>query len=226
MGRFNKIVETLESDEANLLNIYRLSSSFGKKIGETVKHFIDEYLISQIDYYLIDYKNSNQKFFELAEYITGLKPENMYQEIAYERMLDTVSESAKNRKQVEVNLKLNMLKFEWICISTLLAIILFCIFYSNNGQGVMVITSTLMSTAAIILFLILRDLDNLIWKETYWIWDNLSQLFIEMDLLPYYPKGVLKSGKAKLKHGQKVRVAIYPNPYPNFAGKIIKELEI
>jgi hypothetical protein len=226
IGRFNKIVEALKADEAHLLNLYRLSGCFDQKIKEKIKKLIDEYLIAQIDYYLIDYKYSNKKFFELADFITGIKPKNSHQEIVYEKMLDATSELALNRKQVEVNLSLSMVPFEWVCVLTLLAIILFCIFYSNNGQTVMVVTSVLMSTAAVILALILRDLDNLIWKESYWIWENLNQLFEEMNLLPYYPKGVLVSGRAKISRGQKVRVAIYPNPYPNFEGKIIKEFEV
>jgi len=70
-------------------------------------------------------------------------------------------------------------------------------------------------------------------RSRSWEWEKReessqsnAQLFEEMNLLPYYPKGVLVSGRAKISRGQKVRVAIYPNPYPNFEGKIIKEFEV
>lgn len=84
------------------------------------------------------------------------------------------------------------------------------------------ILTILLSTSSFIFILILRDLDGLFWKEQDWIWEPLNQLFSELDLIPYYPVDVIKQKRAKLEKGLKIRVAYYPNPYPDQSGKKTK----
>ncbi len=141
-------------------------------------------------------------------------------------MVRILIETTKNRKQVEALVRRSMLRFEWAILLTLLAVILFCLFSLNNGTAVSIITTTLLSSAAITLVFVLKDLDSLRWKEEYGIWDPLGDLFLELDLLPYYPKTVLDTGRTRLKKGQKVRIAEYPNPYPDITGKKIKIIEV
>lgn len=225
-GRFNQICQILRTNDAIILFIYQMSGQFGEKIKKDIQILLDNYLIDQLDYYLFDFKKSHQSFMKLFQYLDKLVIKNEKQKKSYESMVDSLSDSLKNRKTVEALLQQPMFKFEWISILTLLAIILFCIFYINTGSVLSIISSVLLSTSAIILVFVLKDLDNLSWKEQQWIWEPIEDLFCELGLLPYYPIDVLKSKRAKVKKGEKIRVAIYPNPYPDMTRKKIEILEV
>ena len=83
------------------------------------------------------------------------------------------------------------------------------------------VISVLVSTASVMLLLVIRELDSLRWKEHGWIWEPLEDLFSDLDLLPYYPAEVISEGRAVPKKEAKVRIAYYPKQYPDFTGKKI-----
>lgn len=58
------------------------------------------------------------------------------------------------------------------------------------------------------------------------IWEPLHNLFKYLDLLPYYPEEVIRSGRINLPKGEKVRLVQYPDPYPDMSNKAIKEVEV
>ncbi len=225
-SRFNKITTALELNRAVYLNLYQFSGILGSKTQKEVQKLIDNLLIDTLDYFLVDYKHSSKSFLKLFKYVINLKPEAKNEQSAHLSMVKILIETTKSRKQVEALVRRSMLKFEWVILFTLLTIILFCLFSLNNGTLISTITTTLLSTAAITLVFVLRDLDNLRWKEEYGIWDPIGDLFRELDLLPYYPKTVLDIGRIRLKKGQKVRIAEYPNPYPDMTGKKVKTVEV
>jgi hypothetical protein len=75
-------------------------------------------------------------------------------------------------------------------------------------------------------------LDNLAWQEQNWIWKPLTNLFIELDLFPYFPIDVLNSGRLSLKEikkwdkVKKIRVAHYPLSYPDMTGKKVEIIKL
>ena len=71
---------------------------------------------------------------------------------------------------------------------------------------------------------LLYDIDNLQWKEDKLIWIPLTQLFKDMNSSPYFPKKVYQRINLKLEK-EKIRLATYPNKYPDFSGKKIEEIK-
>jgi len=140
-------------------------------------------------------------------------------------MVDLLTGSIRERKRVETLIQEPMIGFEWVSIITLFLVILFCIFYLNTGDAISIAISILLSTAAVILMFVLRDLNDLSWKERCWVWQPLETLFRELNLLPYYPKSALDLGRVKPEKGQKIRIAEYPNPYPDMIGKTVRIVE-
>jgi hypothetical protein len=52
----------------------------------------------------------------------------------------------------------------------------------------------------------------------------LHRLFQNLGLLPYYPRVVVTERRAKVNG--RVRLADYPNPYPDISGKVVSIEEI
>jgi len=217
--------EILKSDEANWLSLYELSGIFGKEIQNKVRELLDRYLIDQIDYYLKDFKYSADSFMAVYRYITGLELKTEKESLVYQNLLSVLSDSAINRKKVETFVQDKMLNMEWIIILILLVIQLFFIFYFNTGSLISILLSAVLATAAVALVLVLRDMDNLKRKEEVWIWEPLSNLFHALELMPYYPISVIKGKRAKIKKGEKIRVANYKDVYPDMTNKKVEEME-
>lgn len=224
-SNLNQVNEILKSDEAILSSIYEASIVFGKEVKDSIRSLLDKYLIDQIDYYLEDFKYSDKSFRKLYGYIVSLDPKNAQQNLVYSNMLFALSNSSINRKKVETFVQNKILNFEWMVVLILLILELFFIFYFNSGNLISVILSTFLSTSAIALVLILRDFDSLKRNENKWIWEPLSNLFHSLGLVPYYPSEAIKENRAKIRKGERIRLAEYPDVYPDMTNKKVKEIE-
>ena len=225
-GRLTKINETLKQHEGNLLFIYQLTDLFGEQSKKEVQELIDLYLIDQLDYYLYDFKYSNKSFFKLFTYLIKLEAKNPTQEISYASIQSAIADCSKDRKIVEslVNERLSIL--EWFSIVSLLSLIIFIVFYMNTGGLVEIVITVVLSSSVIALTFVLKQLNNLSWKEDSWIWEPMQILFKELDLIPYLPDGVVKKHRARIAVGEKIRIAHYKNTYPDMTEKTIEIIEI
>lgn len=223
-SRLTSIRERLRNGDALILSIYNLSKIFGKKISDKCRKIIDDDLIIQIDYELVDYDKSTSKFLELYTFISKIKAKVKSQSFAKDHMLYNIDDYMKNRKEITYRVRDKMYSFEWISLITLCGIILFCLFYVNNGSIISIITIPLLSTCLVLLLFVLKELNNLSWQEKEWVWFPLADLFKELGLLPYFPEDIFLSGMIKpkeLKHIKKYRYAHYPNT-PSPKGKVVK----
>jgi hypothetical protein len=224
--RLQEIRTVLRRDDALYIDMYKLSSLFGKETQKKMQKHIDDFLTRGIDYRLVDYCMANKEFLKLHDFIINLKPKTALQSTAYGKLLDLAKQANEQRREVEYLVRNSMLSFKWITLMGLLAVILFSIFYTNDGSLPSIIITVLLSTASILFLLLIRDLDSLMWKEQMWIWEPLNQLFEELDLLPYYAEPIIAKGRVKFKKGYKIRVAYYPHPYPDMRGKTVKTVII
>jgi len=224
--RLDELRSTMRKDDANYVALYKLSSVFGEKIQAKLQKLIDDYFMATIDYSLNDYHKSAPAFLKLYDFILSLKPKTAEQKEAYDKLLGILNSANESRKYTEFLVKNTMFGFKWLTLVGLLAVILFSVFYINNGSIPSIIITVLLATASVMLLLLIRDLDSLYWKEQKWMWDPLQQVFTEMDLLPYYADDIIKTGRVKLEKGAKVRIAHYPHPYPDISGKTVKTVVI
>lgn len=220
-SRFNSIRMSLRKNDALLLSIYKLSISFGAEAQNKCRILIDDFLINSIDYELIDYDKSVNKFNELFNFFLEVEPKAESQKIIYNNIISALKESVNNEKELIHWLNEKMLSFEWGSLLILVFVILASLFIINDNSFISVLITVLLGTSLILFLLILRNLDNLRWKEDSWIWIPLTELFIELELIPYIPKGVVNRG-IRLKKGVTYRIVEYPNPYPDFSDKTIK----
>jgi hypothetical protein len=221
-SRLGSIRTVLRKDDASLLNIYKLSAGFGPEIQNKCRTMIEDFLISSIDYKLVDYEKSLAKFYGLFDLFLAIEPKKKLQENIHDNIISELKESTNNKKELAHWLNEEMLGFEWGSILILGLVILISLFVINNNSIISIVTTILLASSLSLLLLILKEMDNLTWKEDFWIWGPLTQLFIELDLIPYIPKDVIKSRGYELKKGLTYRVVDCPNPYPDFSDKKIE----
>lgn len=218
-ARLNELRSILRADDSMHISVYKMSSVFGRDVQKKVQNLIDNYIVKTIDYRLEDYHMAEKEFLALYDYIVGLKPKNPRQTEVYASMLECVNKSNENRNSIGYRVRNRLEKYEWFSLVGLLTSIVFIVFYINDGSLSFIIISVLVSTASVMLLLLIRELDNLRWKEQKWIWEPLEDVFSDLDLLPYYPSEVLFERRVKPKKGAKIRIAYYPKPYPDFTKK-------
>ena len=232
-SRLSNIREKLREQDAKLLEIYYLSQGFNKQLKEKIKNLIDDFLIVQLDYKLKDYNTLvPEKTRSMFLYLEKLKLTKKEDEIRKD-ILKILEEIIEINKAVVYKLENKMAFYEWIVLCTLSVIIFFVlIYFFNTNTFITVFIISFLNTALCLLLFILNDLDNLAWQEQNWIWKPLTNLFIELDLVPYFPIDVLNYGRLSLKEikkwdkVKKIRVAHYPLAYPDMTGKKVEIIKL
>jgi hypothetical protein len=220
-NKFAKITEALRRDDKTLLGIYYHSRSLKREYHEKITKLLDDYLVNELDYYLVDYPKTSTKFFKLFDYCESINPVGFKEENAYEQIQDLLNEALENRKAVESQLSYKISSFEWFALVLFAGVIVVCMYILSNGSietSLMIATVSMGITAVLYL---LYDIDNLQWKEDKLIWIPLTQLFKDMNSSPYFPKKVYQRINLKLEKGT-IRLATYPNKYPDFSDKKIE----
>lgn len=226
-NRLSRVRELLRTDDAYILSIYRQSAVFGEKTQAQILELIDEYLMSQIDYRLgDDYHDSTAKYRELSTFIINLKPETEAEKLQYQNLVTLASNANTTRKLVGTLVKERTTNLEWFSIVSLHALIAYLIFSFNTGTVVSAILSTAVVSTGAVMLIVLYQLNTLSWQEDKWVWAPLSNLFLDLNLLPYYPDVVVSEKRAKIKPGSKVRICHYKHPYPDMRDKEVKVIEV
>lgn len=232
-SRLSTIKEKLREQDAKLLEIYYISKRFSSEIRETIKKKLDDFLIVQIDYRLVDFnKEVPKKLEQLFDFFEKLKL-NKKEEDFRKDIIKILEEILEIEKEVSYNLENKMALYEWLSLNALGGIIFYClIFYFNTNNLASIIIISLLCTALCLLLFVLRDLDKLEWQEQNWIWKPLSNLFLELSLIPYFPNDVFNRRRLALseikkwENISKIRVAHYPHPYPNMEGKTVEIVKL
>lgn len=224
-SRLDKVNELLKTENANNLLLYKMSAAFGVQAQNDIRRLIDVYIIDQIDYRLEDFDQSAQSFRVLYDYIISLESKGTTQDIVLTEMIRILNLSSSNRVQVETLMSQRLSKFEWISVWGLTFVVVSHLYEMSHGILFQTLLLTILASASVLLVLVLRDLDNLKWQKDAWTWRPLRNLFISLDLLPYYPRPIVDKGEAKIKKGEKIRLADYPNLYPDMRDKIVKTEE-
>jgi len=229
-NRLDEIRDKLREQDAVLLSIFYLSRRFSKSISNHLKKLIDEMLITQIDYDLIDFDIENpKKLRSLYNYIEDIKVNNKSQIEAHEKMLDAINNLLKIHEALAYRVKNKMRAYEWISLLLLGGITFFCFIALNNQSIESVLILSIFTSAIALLFFILKEIESLEWQESEWIWGPLANLFEELELLPYFPEDVIDKQRVKvsnLTNSKKIRIANYPFPYPNMKNKKISIISI
>jgi uncharacterized membrane protein HdeD (DUF308 family) len=221
-----RVVESLREEGGSIRAIYfSVKSCFDSNTVNAVRKKIDQYLMAGMDYRVYDYAKSSEQFVDLYSYIMQIDPKTPQQINAHGQITDIIGRMSENRGKVETMVKERVSPFEWLTISTMLTLVLYFVYNLNSGTILSVILTSTIATSLTMLLVVLYGLDSFRWKEDKWFWSPLEELFESMDLIPYYPEVLVTAGRIKLEPGKPVRLATYPNPYPDITNKRINKID-
>ncbi len=229
-NRFSKIKHSLRDYDATILSMYHLSIIFGKRTQNKLRKMLDTYLISQIDYSLIDFYKSAHLLLPIQNFILSLEPKTESQKIVLDHLLEDTRSAFHSQKQIIYLLGNKLLTLEWISIIVLYLIIIELILVLNNHSILSTLTIPIIGTALFVPIVIIKNLNNLHWHNQNWDWKSLTHLFQELNLSPYYPyKPSSVPGMNKYLKEVNVKsylVATYPSKYPKIDDKIVETIKL
>jgi len=219
-----RVNELLKAGDADLISIYQLSGSFGGDVQSDLREVIDAHLQDQIDYRLVDFERSTESFLDLFARVRELEPTTSKQEINYDHMVGVCVAAGERRKQLEALVRQRVSPVEWVTLLSLLGALWALMLSANGGPMVSSLLGGVLVASLAGLLVVLRHLDDFRWQEATAIWTPLHNLFLSLDLLPYYPLVVVDSGRFDPPTGR-LRLVDYPNLYPDMVGKTIEITE-
>src|SRR3989338_481380 len=217
--RMEKIRTNDSHERSNLVNIYSLSKTLGKKISERIRKKIDEYLMATLDYKIWDFYKTEKEFNALFDLTMSIKTKNKPQ---MEEIIERLEDIRLSRGETAEVINERLSKFEWVITVFLCLVALICLILINPGTLISIILLSGLSAAVIFSVYFLYSLDNLSWKEETIIFEPYAQTFESLGLLRYYPEDLITFGKVKKHMGKKYRLGVFPKSYQDFSGKKIK----
>lgn len=223
-SKLQRVNELLKAGDADLIAVHQLAAAFGASAQGELRGAIDRHLQDQIDYRLEDFDRSTASFLALFARVRRLEPRSVAQQIAYDHLLAVLIAAGERRKQVEALVRQRVSAVEWVALLAILGA-LWGLTLASGGEpiGVDVLAGVVVASLAG-LMVILRHLDTLRWQEADAIWSPLHTLFLSLELLPYYPRVVVRGGRVDPPSGP-IRLADYPRPYPDMRGKRVEAVE-
>lgn len=219
LSRFQRYT-TLASEEAGSLeNIYKFSEILGKKYAEKMSNLIDNYVAGAFDYEFYEYpERLSKQYFAFFEPLKKTKARTPEKKEAVEQMYDTLEILTKTRKEMIALGGGNRLKIsQWFILIILASVLIFCLFYIRTDEWASLLSTALLSSAIVSIFLFIRDLNNFEFADHTILFDVHQRVFDLIGKPRYYPIDSLEKRMLKIPKNKDYRVA-----YFNKKGKKIK----
>lgn len=211
-SRFQRIRENVATEVSGLQTYYLFVKvlarfSHHKKWAEKQKELIDKYVteffkIEWTDYGKIDpyFNNIILSLKEVGDLKTNQETET------YTNFLPLLNEVTTAREKLFMFGKDKLSKAEWTVVCALAAILLFSIFYLNTGELSSILLTGALSSAVIILLLIMRDLNNLSFGEEMISFEPYETIFDVLEKPRFYLKRDVEAGRVRLPKDKKYRI--------------------
>ncbi|MFH1611235.1 MAG: hypothetical protein ABIA83_01395 [Patescibacteria group bacterium] len=223
-SRFSSLKATFSSIDGLILNSYYIAGGLGKKVQNRYRKLLDTFLMHQFDYKVVDFDKLAGDIRSLQEFFWKLPVKTAKQNLAVDHACVNLEKIVEYERNVKYIISNKMVGYEWGSLMVLALISLYCLILLNDGSWSMVIFIPILGTAIVLLLIVLYMLDQLSWKNRQWMVLPIFDVFDRVGLTPYivYPMLGNKVISKKMIKGRKVRVAYFPNPYPDNSGKKIK----
>ncbi len=209
--RYNEVRRYIAEEDALALSIYQTSRAFGKQFVDKMREVIDKYYIAAYDKLIGNaYKENAPYFLQMWDLIIRLNRKKNPE--AYGRRLEDMTSLEKARNTSSGVQTERMGIGQWVLLFLLTGIILFSIFYLKTDSLHSQIIAVLLSTALILVLLILRDLQNFMLGGGALLDESGQEIFEFIGKKRYYNIKLIKLGVNKLSKKVKEYRVGYHNP--------------
>lgn len=224
--RYNEIRKLIATQDADLLNLYKIIKNFGKKFEKKMTSLIDRYLITSYDIPLskanFAYKVTAKPYFEMWDQVNGLSVAKK-KKIEASKMYDILMRLEQNRNNTSGVASERLNVGQWIIIGLLAIIVTFCIYYLKVDELYSQVITVLLASVLVLILFIMRDLQNLMLGGSELLEESGQEVLEFMGHKRYVHIDNLKKGISQVTNGvNEFRVGLHEPGSPKMKIKIVK----
>lgn len=202
--RYNTIQTTVAEEDAKFVNLYQLSLFLGKTFAKKMATLIDCYYIRAYDVpisrYAIAYKQNAGNLLAMWELVRSATKTQQNQPV-FPELLDALQEIEQVRNQASTKSLERMGRGEWGVLIMLMVIILLSVQF-QQGFGISSgLFNALLSTSLVLVLLIIRDLQNLIFSSGPLLEESGQEVLEIIGAGRYYSQKMIQKGFFRVPEG-------------------------
>lgn len=208
----------ISEETAGLIALRDKCKAIEPKIVKEVEDAIDDYLIANFDYELIDFVDNTWKEFNAIQKTT----EKIKRDTdLYSSLMETRENLLKNRQEITLTTRQIIGIESWIMLTTLAIINVFLLFAIRDNTIVSSAFTVFLSSTTFLILFLLYDMDSNRFAEEHLAYKIYHRVFREIEKLPYYTETSLKSKRVKPPKEEPYRIGKYENFPKSLKKKII-----
>ena len=205
---YNSVKDVLASEAAGWISMYQNVAIYDKKAADQLALLIDSFIIHAFDFEIIDYaKSTNDKFKSVETFMMEL-PYNKYFDTLHGVIRENMGSIVTSRQQLTVLGTKCLSAFQWIILWALAISFIFSLYGLRTGELFFDLVTVVISSSAVLILMLIRDLDLYVWNEKTFCFDIFENIFKSIGQLPYYPLELIKAGRVS-PDDKEYRVGIY-----------------
>ena len=229
--KFAKLIDTKyavgvnSGTDALFLSLYKTSQIHGKEFTKKMVTLIDSFYIVAYDFVVgACYKGETPFFLKMWDEVINLNKKKKKNEEAYGQLMNQLNEIEKTRNVARGIYEERLSFGHWAVLIILSGIILFSIFYLKTDALFSMVITILLSTALVLILLLIRDLQNFMLGGNSLLEESGEEVFEYIGKPRYYNNLYLKGGINKLpKNIMEYRIGYHKPGANKFNIKLIKK---
>jgi hypothetical protein len=224
-SRYNEIRKLIGQQDALFLSLYKTSQIHGKEFTKKMVTLIDSFYIVAYDFVVgACYKGETPFFLKMWDEVINLNKKKKKNEEAYGQLMNQLNEIEKTRNVARGIYEERLSFGHWAVLIILSGIILFSIFYLKTDALYSMVITILLSTALVLILLLIRDLQNFMLGGNSLLEESGEEVFEYIGKPRYYNNLYLKGGINKLpKNIMEYRIGYHKPGANKFNIKLIKK---
>ncbi|HCH59718.1 MAG TPA: hypothetical protein DEV73_03870 [Candidatus Zambryskibacteria bacterium] len=218
-------LQTLIADaNAQLISICNLVKIIEPNKSEEIVQAIDDYMISSLDYELLDFTdNTKKEFSRVLEIANGIEPKDDRGFALVAEIQSRTYTILSNNQESTMTAKRIVTTRHWSIIALLAVLLAISLLSFRNGNIVTSLFVGVMFLTVYHIMTLVYEIDSNIFLSKQLEYNDPQQVFEGIGRMNYYPKSAIDKGDAKPKTDT-YRIGIYKD-YPNSLEKEIKIIE-
>ena len=208
-ANYRRLRQLILTENATLSYLYYITLRENPQKANKLADAIDEYMIAQLDYNLLDHTEHTRDEFNKVVSISKMIP----------RLDKSLYYLILGNHEIFLSAKKTIGRNRWFLIVSLAIVIAFLLLLKRTGDPLLSLLIGIVLASIYQILKLLYDLDNNRYLADKLGYKTPQRVFESIDKLPYYPETAIKNNWAKAE--KPYRVGVYKN-YPKSFDKDIK----
>ncbi|MBI2483110.1 hypothetical protein HYV74_02930 [Candidatus Uhrbacteria bacterium] len=182
-------------ETATWQSLYRSVAVYHAPAIPALQKQLDAYLRCSLDFEILDYVRGSRRAFDATVAVIRSLPYIPERGSVHQVILTELDAITTARQQLLVLGTKTLSAFSWTVLGSLALLVVASLYGSRTGEWLPDAAAILVTSALVLILLIIRDLDTYIWNERTFGFEVEENLFRSIGELPYYPEEAVRSGR-------------------------------